>query len=93
MLSKPRAFGLTFKTGSSKEHARETKHGRGSDGRGTSRPCHLHRMVTLADRWLALEMAAKPAGELLNFVRLLKSQDRNHEVADFFYVVPEFIRQ
>jgi hypothetical protein len=29
-------------------------------------------------------MAAKPAGQLLSFVCLLKSRDRNHEVADFF---------
>jgi hypothetical protein len=43
--------------------------------------------------WLALEMAAKPAGELFNFVCLLKSRDRNREVAGFFYVVPEFIRE
>jgi len=44
---------------------------------------HLAPHATAADRWLALEMAAKPAGELLNFVCLLKSRDRNHEAAVF----------
>jgi hypothetical protein len=52
----------------------------------------LHPHGGPADCWLTLEMAAKPAGELLNFVCFLKSRDRNYEVADFFYVLPEFIR-